>query len=381
MLKINPMKKILVYSLVLLGSMVLFSMTTPAEDIFILKKKQYKKNIEKQFSIDKDGEVAIVNKYGDIDMHTWDKNEVKIKVEIIINATSQSIAEDVFETISVEFDDSKSRVYAETVIESKESYWWNWGKNLKSDFEINYEIYMPITCSINFTNKYGDVDVMDLDNNATIDVSYGNLTMGDLNGDLGLILGYGNAFVGSVKDVQAEIKYSKFRCEAVNEFMGETKYSGITINNADKMLVESKYDNFNLGHISELVNEGKYDNFIVESCDRLTVETKYSDYKLGELTESLSAELSYGGLKVKDLKKSFDRVYVESNYAGISLGIDPGTSYELNLSSKYVEVKIPEAKNVDKSEDGNEKYISAQYNKGKGGKISLEMEYGFLKIQ
>lgn len=374
------MKKILAYSVLLLGVLLLFSMSTPVKDIHIITNKKYSKSIEKVFPINAKGEVVIINKYGNLEMNTWNKNEVQIKVEIVVNATSESVAEDVFKTISLEFEGNRSVVKAETVIETKNDYWWNWGKNLKSDFEINYEVYVPSTCSVNFDNKYGNISMMDLANNAVITLKYGDLTMGDLDGDLTLDLGYGNAFIGAVEDVQAEVKYSKVRCDYAKDFVGETKYSGLTLNSARNLTIESKYDNYNLGEIGELVNEGKYDNFVIDKVGTISLETKYSDLKVGQLDRALSAELSYGGIKVKNLGKGFEEVSIESDYAGIQFDLEGGAKFDLSLSAKYVDINLTDKIDTDVEEDGSEKYIQGRYNGGGKSKIYLEMNYGFLKI-
>jgi hypothetical protein len=375
------MRKISAYSILLLGVLVLFSMSTPVNDMQIITAKKFSKSIEKNFPISAKGEVVIINQYGNLDINTWNKNEVQFKVEIVVNATSESVAEDVFEAISVEFEGNKSLVRAETVIEEKNDYWWNWGKNIKSDFEINYEVYMPNTCSVDFDNKYGNINMMDLANDAVITVKYGDLTMGDLDGDLQLDLGYGNAFIGAVEDVQAEIKYSKVRCDYAKDFVGETKYSGLNLNSANKVSVDSKYDNYTLGEIGSFINEGKYDNFIIDKVGSILIETKYTDLKVGQLDRSLSAELGYGGINVKNLSKGFDEISIESEYAGIQFGVEKAAKFDLELSSKYVDVNLSEQMDTQVEEDGSEKYIRASYNGGGQSKIYLEMNYGFLKIK
>jgi hypothetical protein len=374
------MKKILAFSVLIASAFLMMSLTSPAEDITIFVKKKYNKTIEKSFPISKKGEVAIINKYGTLDINTWNKNEVQIKVEIVVNATSESVAEDVFERISIEFDNSSDRVFAETVIESKEDYWWNFSKNLKSDFEINYEVYMPLSCSVNFDNKYGNINMMDLENDATIVVKYGNLTMGDLEGDLSLELGYGNGFIGAVNNMQTSVAYSKLRTDYVNEFSGETKYSGITINNAKKVVVETKYDNYNLGNVGEFINEGKYDNLLVDQVDNVLIETKYTDLKVGTLTRSLTGELNYGGIRIKDLKKGFDKLMVEASYAGISVTPEPGAGFTLEMNSKHVDIDLPKTKDYEEEKDGSVKNIRAGFNGGGKSMMLLELEYGFLKV-
>ena len=240
---------------------------------------------------------------------------------------------------------------------------------------------MPISCSVEFSNKYGDIDMMDLENDAVIELGYGNLTMGDLEGDLDLELAYGKGFAGMLHDVDAEVRYSKFRADMVKDFEGETKYSVITLNNANDVEVESKYDNYKLGKIGEFQNAGKYDNFEIESCSKIAIETKYTDLKVTDLTESLVAEINYGGVKVRNLMKGFEKVVIDSDYAVVNLGVQSGAGYELEVGAKYVDTKLPGAIAAKEQKDGSEKYIQASV-PGKGnGKILLEMNYGKLEIK
>ena len=376
------MKRIFTYSLIVLGTLAMLSMSAPIKEMAVIApQKQFKKTIEKSFPISKKGEVAIINKYGNIDMHTWDKSEVQFKVTIKVTATSQSVAEDVFEKISVSFEDGPDRVLAQTEIETKSDYWWNWGRNIKSDFEINYQVYMPISCKVDFANRYGNLDMMDLENDARLDIRYGNFTMGDLDGDLALILAYGNGYSGTVEDVDAEIQYSKIRMESVKNMNAETKYSEMVIKQAEKLLLESKYDQYDLGKIGELVNEGKYDNFKIESCSDLTMESKYTDVKIGSLSKALTAELSYGGIRVDELRKGFDNIAIESAYTGVELHPVPGTPYTLDVDSRYVDLDLPDTPEMKDKKDGAEHSISTRINGGGKSSIRLDMEYGFLKIK
>ena len=375
------MRTIFKYSLITLGALLLLSMSGPVREYKVLPKKQYSKTIEKNFPISKKGTVAIINKYGNIDMHTWERSEVSFKIKIKVNATSESVAEDVFETISIRFEDTPNRVLAETEIENKGDYWWNWGKNMKSDFEILYEVYMPITCMADFANKYGNVDMMDLENDAMLDIQYGNLTMGDLEGNLSLILAYGNGYVGTIKDLETEIRYSKFRLDYAGNFNGTTKYSELVVNRAEKLQTESSYDQYQLGKIREIVNEGKYDNIIVEECRDFSIETRYTDVKIHTLQRSLNAEMNYGGIRIEDLTKGFERIFMESRYAGLQLQPEAAAAYELELTSRYVDVNIPENMYKKSKKDGIEQNIQASINGGGKSLIRLDMEYGFLTIK
>ena len=62
-----------------LGSGNTFASTTlPSAVTQTAIKKEFTKTIKKEFDIDADGKVSIVNKYGEVNINTWDQNKVKI---------------------------------------------------------------------------------------------------------------------------------------------------------------------------------------------------------------------------------------------------------------------------------------------------------------
>ena len=118
--------------------------------------QEFSKTINKQFDISPDGLVNLSNKYGKIDIKTWDQNRVRISVKIVVDAKDEETAQEVFNRISVNFSNTSSQVTASTEIASKKSSWWGWG-NDSDDFAINYEVSMPTTGNLDVTAKYCDV--------------------------------------------------------------------------------------------------------------------------------------------------------------------------------------------------------------------------------
>ena len=77
-------------------------------------KREYSKTINKQFPITTDGMVEISNRYGKVEIKTWDNSEVKVEVVISVNATSEDRAEDVFDRITIDFNSGRDFVSATT---------------------------------------------------------------------------------------------------------------------------------------------------------------------------------------------------------------------------------------------------------------------------
>ena len=153
--------------------------------------QEFTKTIKKEFPISQTGTVDLTNKYGKVEVHTWDRNRVKIDVSIVVDARSESAAQEVFDRIQIDFSNDDAFVKAETSIESSNS-WWKGSWNNKSEFQVNYEVYMPSTCDLNLDNQYGNSNVEAISGSADVKVKYGDFQLEGVGGDLKVYLGYGN---------------------------------------------------------------------------------------------------------------------------------------------------------------------------------------------
>ena len=117
-------------------------------------KEQFTKVIERSFDISPDGTTRLYNKYGRINIETWDRNKVELKITIEANAKTESKADELFERIDIDITNSDDYVKAETLIESS-SKWGNW---TKGDYKIYYDVKMPASNRLEAGMKYGNLD-------------------------------------------------------------------------------------------------------------------------------------------------------------------------------------------------------------------------------
>lgn len=99
----------------------------PAPDQTVQSEQQdvqeFTKTVKKEFPINATGTVDLSNKYGKVDVHTWERDRVKIDVTIVVDARSESTAQEVFNRIQIDFSNDDSFVKAETSIETNKSWW------------------------------------------------------------------------------------------------------------------------------------------------------------------------------------------------------------------------------------------------------------------
>ncbi len=369
--------KNLFLSLLLIG---FFAPATYADTGLPTVKEEFTKTIKKSFNISSDGNVALTNKYGRINLTTWNKNEVKIDVTITVKTRNESTANDIFDRINVDFSNTGSSVRAETTIESQKSNWW--GSNSKGDFKIDYEVSMPKNASLELRNKYGDAEIDAIGGDAQVVVKYGNFNLRSVGGKTEIDLGYGNATVGEIGDGNIVIKYSKLKVKKANQVNLESKYSKIYIEGADKLKTITKYDSYDIGEIQELSNQGKYDHFKIEKVDHFRAFSKYTDYVVQDLSKNAECEMRYGGVKIENLRQGFEMVSFECEYTDCKVYMDNGASFQLDAIADYSTIRYPD--NMEVSYDKNRSNtheVRGHRGSKNAGKIKARLRYGGLKIR
>lgn len=352
-------------------------------------RKDFVKIIKEEFTISNEGQVNINNRYGKIKVNPTGGNEVVIEVTIKVDKRNEDKAEDFFDKVNIEFEDSRSEVSASTQIGNTKSNssWTSWlnPKNWNSNdsYSINYEVWMPSNCKLSLVNKYGDIAVGDLENDVKIELKYGDGQLEDIEGDLEVNLAYGDLKVGEVQNLEIEIKYGEFRCKGSEDAKCDTKYSDIYIDKAKRVITDTGYDDYFLGTIETLVNEGGYDDFQIDYVDDFDFDSKYSDYIIKELGSGGVFDSGYGELKIRKVNSLSKGLEIDCSYADVWLGMD--IPFNIDLDSKYTDVDIPkEAAFNDRYtriKDGSEEKIQAKSSTATSNNIEADMRYGSFKIK
>jgi hypothetical protein len=345
------------------------------------KAQEFTKTIKKEFSISSSGTVNLINKYGKIEVKTWDKSRAKIDVTIVVKASSESDAQRVFDRIQIDFSNDDNFVKAETIIESAKSSWWSWGSN-NSEFQINYEVFMPQSGSLDLSNKYGDSFVAPIGGKANVEVKYGNFRLEGVGGDLNVSLGYGSGTVVKAKNINADISYSKASFNDVGNTSLTTSYSKITMDNGADLKVDSRYDQFNLTKVNRFDVQSRYGNFDIGSAEGIAAVSRYTDYKVGRLTDKGDFDLQYGGLRIDRLAKGFSNINLLGKYSDFKIGVEEGASYVLDAASNYAGISYPEGLNVTFEKDKGSSHEVKGHKGTQNARsiIKANLSYGGLKV-
>lgn len=364
-------------------SIVLLILIQPAFGEMPLK--EYKKEIRKEYSMNPEGLVGVTNKYGKVEVHSWEKNEASFQVVITVVASNTEKADEVFERISINFAHSMQEVRAETVIEDKpKSVWsWWWSSGSSSEFTIDYVVYIPRRAELDVNNKYGDVLIDQLANRANIDLKYGNLHLAGSSDKVDFQLGYSKAKIGDTEELTGEVKYSTLKSNRTGNLRCESKYSKVEVEEAQDMMIVSKYDTYVIGRARSIENEGKYDDFEIREIYDLRTSTAYTDWKVQLLKRMADVDMKYGELKIYEVSPACEKINFKGSYASLRVDVDAFSEYKVNIKAQYGDVNVPEGFTViEKEQEGSDLYMAGYY-RNPNAKMVLyaDIKYGGVSIR
>ncbi len=345
---------------------------------------KYTKTVKKEFPINSYGTTSLQNKYGKIDVKTWDKNRVKISALITVEANSESQAQNAFNRIKIDFANDQNVVKASTMIEAqKNSIWANWNEE-KTEFSINYTVFMPKSGSLILGNKYGDSFVESIGGNAEVNVHYGKFYLEGVGKDLSITMNYAEGTVVQARDVIADVSNckKKLRIKKAHDVILTSKNSRISIETGKTIKVDSRNDFFNLGNIDKLKFQGRYGDVEVISVQEVYAHnSRYSDFYIEKLKGDAELDLQFGGVIIEKIGRGFSEINLYGKHTDFKITVEPGSAYKLNAEAKSAGITYPDNFIVDSERDNGVSHLVNGHRGSGGGTINAIFEYGGLRVQ
>lgn len=343
--------------------------------------REYTKDIKREFSITPHGNIIISNKYGQVDVRTWEKNRVKVTVEIIVNATNESEAQRVFNKIDIEFESNTSIVVARTMIESNKGKWWDWSEG-KLDYAINYQVFMPASANLSLENKYGEVYVSSISGDVDLSLKYVNFIIDGLSGNSNSTLGNSHGSIGSVNNMNLQIKSGSISIGSVNNMEIGSKSATVNIGDANLIVSNTSYDNYFIGQIAELHNDGKFDNFEIGFAEDVFMESSYSNVIFNEINKYLILDLDNCNASINKLTTDFKEAKLIGDNTDFLMVLEPNIRYQLDAFADYAKVKYPKEMSVTYEEENATTYQvkGVQGKNGDAPFVKVRLKYGSLKM-
>lgn len=278
-----------------------------------------KKEFNQTFAASAGDVLQVDNRYGNIAVTHWNKDEVAFQVIVEVKAGSERRAQEALDRISVDMKKSGNVISAVTSLTG------NAGDNTR--LSINYHISMPSRLGGKIVQKYGNINMPEInDGKFMLEIKYGNLSAGSFSQPLALNGGYSNITLGDVQDFSAEVAY----CGTVD------------VKNIRSARIDSRYSHVTSGNMDDLAMDMKYGSIKAQTVNQARLEIKYSEAAIERIKEQLAViDLSYSTLNLRELDANFKTVDVSARYGNLNISISPKASFRVAAENmKYGNVDI-----------------------------------------
>jgi hypothetical protein len=253
-------RSVKIFSLILLLAGSASAATLPA-DYASEKSKSYTKT----YPVGSSDKILLNNTFGEMKITTWNKNEIKVDVDITVKANTDERVQKIMDMITIEDGKTGSEIFFKTHMKGDHNIDNdddNEGKNKNrnrnnnnnnnnnnndnSSTKINYTVYLPANATLNATNQFGPLNIGDYDGAVTLDCRFGTLTTGKLSQSKKVSVQFGKATIESMNNGKLSVQFSKAQ---VNSLSGDidadfNQSGGVKINVSNNIKSLDIHNNF-----------------------------------------------------------------------------------------------------------------------------------------
>lgn len=327
------------------------------------------KKIERSFDVNKNAQLKIDNRFGNVDITTWNQNKIEIVVTITTNGNNEQEVQRRLDEINVEFSGTKSQVTAQTKIGSGRSGWSLFSNRSGNvNMKINYSVKMPAANSLDLRNDYGAISLNKINGDTKITCNYGTFIIGELLGNSNTLnFDYTNsATIDRAKNLAINADYSEF-----------------VLNRAENVNFKGNYTRSDFRDVSNNLNfDGSYGRLTVGTAKNFTGKTRYVTSNFGTITHNFDMNATYGRIIIDFLDKNFNNVIIAARYTSIDIGYSNQSDFSLNTKLAYANLRNDDSidftlSNIQNTRSEYEGYFG---NRNSKNKIQITSDYGNVRL-
>ncbi len=303
------------------------------------------RQINKRFKVTPETRIELTNKYGKVELNTWEKDSVVIDIDIKVEDKKLSKMEKSIDQIDFDITNSQNFIIVRTVVggnmSSLEKEFQKFKESVLQtggNMEINYKVWLPKTNELKLENKFGDVYIGDYEGDIDIDLSNGNLKSHDFAGKTNITLNFADATIN-------QIKTGTLNCQ----------YGEVYLKQADKLSITSKSSEFEINDIKELNSDSHRDKFRIRKADMIDAKGSFSNFRISELTDRAILRVEYGDIELEKVVPDFSSIYIESNSTDIDLYFKETSNFQFEITKTKSETSFCPQMKIDNEETLDEK--------------------------
>jgi hypothetical protein len=330
------------------------------------------KKIKYAFQIDQAASIELDNQYGDIEVVDWEKDSIKIEASITVKSENINEINEMFGLVEVNCHGNRTNVVVSTEWTEASNIWKRSAHDLKKlygsekNLVISFKVYMPKSCRLSVTNRFGDV------------------YLPEINGPLRVSVSHGDLRARSVKDARKiEVKYGKVLIKNIEEGWIDLSYGTLIVDKANRVTIESKSSSIEFYEIEKLTIESRNDDIRLESINTLRGNIIYSELRAKKIIRLVDLNTSFGDVTLRQIMDGFYSIRLNGNNTDYVMEFEENSAFQFSVEStgsKNVSF-MNEAVFDSEEQDGNTKFFKG-YLKQKDASpiINVVSKSGYISL-
>jgi hypothetical protein len=300
----------------------------------ISEKRSYTKSVP----VNRETTMEVSNKYGTIQITSWNKDSAYIRAEVEAYAPNQTRIRKMLDGIDVNITETTHFIRAQTSFIQNINMLFEAFKGITGKFidydsrvQINYFINVPEYLNLKIENKYGDVYLENCYGNFSLSLSNGSFKANSLGKGSDIRLTFCDASINSVESGDINSSFSEIDLGTIGDLRINSVSSRFDLARSGKLNVESRRDKFYISEITSI--EG---------------DAYFTDFKIENLSGETDLTTKYGDLDISMIDPRFNTINIVSSFSDISLIFDNSASYNLEIRHLNTYLVIPD--NISKTD-------------------------------
>ncbi|MDO5971438.1 hypothetical protein Q4Q35_16650 [Flavivirga aquimarina] len=332
------------------------------------------KTINEVYSMTNAGELHLDNRYGNITINGWEKNNIAIKIDIKVTNKKKENAKALFDRIVPNIKTVNDFVSITSEISEKNtsliSKYFNKVNPFefdKSNVEINYTIYLPVNAEADITNKFGDVIIDNWTGRLKTNIEHGDLWINSV-----------------ITNARINMKFGKLRSTSIVYGTINLKNGHIDIKSSKNLLLKTSGTRIEIGQVRDLEIISSKDEITIEKAEKIRGELNFSNAQIEEVEEKINLDMKVAELRVFKINQPDAYVSINQESSDISIYITD-LSFKFNAILEQGLLRLPktfyniENNMIDKGERIRE--IHADYGKKTSGIFSFVGKKGVIVLK
>jgi len=315
------MKRLYLYNILII-SWIVFSAN------ILFAHHRLTEEITKVFEVKENPTLIIDNKHGKVDCKIWEKDSIKIVIEIEVEGHDKDQVEELMRNINPHYSFFENMVEVETEFTKERRTILERFVDVvdifeKRDIDVDYTVWVPSSTTLDIKNKFGDVFLEDFTKPARINISYGDLRTNAIPEHSKLDLKFGKLIAQHVENAEMNLKHYTAKIKSVNNLQLKSSGSEIQIVKLHILDVESNKDDIE-----------------IDSLGSISGVAKLSDLSFNYVYDSTWLNLQNVALEIDAIDPSFKNFEIDQTGSHIDVNIK-GIAFKLKVDLNGSEMSVP----------------------------------------